>query len=403
MHNSSPPARADMVIIGAGIAGCALAALLAASGLEIVLLEANALPDRAPGIAADLSAIDPRVSALSSASQQLLRRAGAWHRIPDGAFGAYSSMCVWEEDGTAQIDFHASELHQDLLGHIVENRWLTGALLAAIDEYPNVLVCAPQRLQGVQRIGQRLRLQLESGACVETALLVGADGAHSKVRHCAAIAHREWDCEQRAIVATIRTSATHRQTAWQCFMQTGPLALLPLADEHICSIVWSADEDVAMQLLQLDDGEFRTRLERASEHRLGRVLEVSARRAFALRQLHAETYAAAQIVLVADAAHVIHPLAGQGINLGLADVRVLSEEIIRAGMRGLSPGDTQVLGRYQRRRRGENSVMLRAMDGFRLLYGDRRAAVRIARNIGLAAVHRLAPLKRQLMRQALGS
>jgi 2-octaprenylphenol hydroxylase len=261
----------------------------------------------------------------------------------------------------------------------------------------------------VQALGQAdaggMTLVCVSGRRVSAALVVGADGAQSVVRTLGGIGLRCEDCAQQAIVATIRTAASHRRTAWQRFLGSGPLALLPLATlegERACSIVWSADTAVARALLALDDRAFAARLGTAAEHCVGEVLEVSPRHAFPLRQQHAERYTAAALALVGDAAHVVHPLAGQGINLGLADVRVLVEELVRARSRGLPPGAAEPLSRYARRRRAENALMLAAMRGFQRLFGDDRPLVRLARNAGLGMVDRVLPLKRRFMEQAMG-
>lgn len=398
----------DVVIVGGGIAGCALAATLAPLGHEVLLVEAGALADSLPLIAASILEVDPRVSALNAVSTKLLRDVGAWELIPPQARSPYEAMRVWEEDGSGLIEFRAEEVRQPVLGHIVENRWIVGALLARLGSCRNVELRGSERLLAFEpSVAGRaaLRLQLASGALIDTALLVGADGANSAVRRLCGVHARTEDCGQRAIVATIRTAEGHRHTARQRFLQTGPLALLPLAtleDDQACSIVWSADDGRAQQLLALADCAFAQELQRACESCLGAISEVSRRYDFPLRQLHADSYTSPGVVLVGDAAHVIHPLAGQGINLGFSDVRVLAEELGRALRRGAGPGDLDVLARYQRRRRGENALMLRAMQGFRRLYGTDRLDLRLLRNVGMSVVHRSGPLKRQFMRHAMG-
>jgi 2-polyprenylphenol 6-hydroxylase len=395
--------RYDVVIVGAGIAGAALACRLAPGGLSILVLEAGS-PPPLPPVATSVGEVDARVSALSIASVRLLRETAAWGELPDGVASPYQHMHVWEQDGTGAIDFSATELDQPVLGHIVENRWVVAALLARLRAFDNVDLRHGERLVALDA-GAEQTLSLASGAVLQAGLLVGADGARSAVRSLSGIDARLWHSGQRAVVATIRTAQAHRSTAWQCFLPSGPLALLPLQSlpgERCCSIVWSADDAVADALMALDDAAFMQRLGRASEYRLGEVLEVSPRQCFPLRPLHAASYVAPGLALLGDAAHVIHPLAGQGINLGLADVRVLAEELARAIERGRSLGDIDVLARYERRRRADNALMLRAMEGFRQLYGDERLLPRLLRNAGMSAVHRLAPLKREFMRHAMG-
>jgi len=236
-------------------------------------------------------------------------------------------------------------------------------------------------------------------------LLVAADGALSRVREMMDFQTREWDYGHRAIVTTVQVEQPHGSTAWQRFLPSGPLALLPLpGDEgqHLCSIVWSLQEHLVDDLLALDEAAFCAALEQASERRLGTVLGSSPRFAFPLRQRHAVDYVQPGVALVADAAHTIHPLAGQGINLGLQDVAALAEEILTGCARGANPGQLAVLRRYQRRRKGENLAMMAAMDGFKQLFEQQALPLRWLRNVGMRGVDQLPPVKQQLMRHAMG-
>lgn len=400
--------RADVAIVGAGMAGAALAALLGAQGLDVLLCEAGEPQAALPSIPTSIADVDPRVSAINVASRTVLESVGAWAALPDAVRCAYQAMRVWEEDGTGRIGFDAADIGVPALGYIVENRWITAALLRALAAQPRVLVRGNERLAALrlpEEPGRPVQLQFVSGLAVQAALVVGADGAQSAVRSLCGIEAPPRDTGQRAIVATIRTAGSHANTAWQRFLQSGPLAVLPLAaleGGHASSIVWSADVPVAERLLALDDEAFLRELTRASEACCGEVLAVTQRLAYPLRQLHAASYTAPGMALVGDAAHVIHPLAGQGINLGFADVRVLAEEIARATRRGEAPGSADALARFARRRRGENATMLAAMQGFQRLFGDTHPAVRLARNFGLGAVDRIAPIKRAFMREAMG-
>jgi 2-octaprenylphenol hydroxylase len=216
---------------------------------------------------------------------------------------------------------------------------------------------------------------------------------------------REWDYGHRAIVATVQVAEPHRDTAWQRFLPSGPLAFLPLPgteDAHFCSIVWSVEEQLADRLLELEDEAFCRDLDRAFEGNLGGVIGSGPRFAFPLRQRHAVDYVQPGVALVADAAHTIHPLAGQGINLGLQDVSALAQELIAGRERGISPGRPEVLARYQRRRKGENLLMMGAMDGFKRLFEHQALPARWLRNAGMRGVGRIAPLKQRLMRHAMG-
>jgi 2-octaprenylphenol hydroxylase len=250
-----------------------------------------------------------------------------------------------------------------------------------------------------------MEVVLEDGDSLQASLVVAADGAESKVRGMMGFHTREWDYHHRAIVATVQVERPHRETAWQRFLPSGPLAFLPLPGapgQHCCSIVWSLRDELVDPLLALDDTAFCAALTQAFEGRLGDVLASSPRYAFPLRQRHAVDYVQSGVALVADAAHTIHPLAGQGINLGLQDVAVLAEEILGGWQRGTAPGQLELLRRYQRRRKGENLLMMTAMEGFKRLFEQQSLPVRWLRNAGMRGVGQLGPLKQQLIRRAMG-
>jgi 2-octaprenylphenol hydroxylase len=225
------------------------------------------------------------------------------------------------------------------------------------------------------------------------------------VRELAGFRTREWDYGHRALVTTVETERGHGATAWQRFLSSGPLAYLPLPEHdghHFCSIVWSVEHGLADDLEAMDEEAFRAALGAALEYRLGEVVACSARVCFPLRQRHAIDYIKPGVALVGDAAHTIHPLAGQGINLGLQDVAALADEVLAGVARGEDPGSYQLLRRYQRRRKGENLLMMAAMEGFKNLFGARQLPVRWLRNQGLKWVDRSGPLKYQMMRHAMG-
>ncbi len=395
-----------MVIVGAGIAGSALAARLSGAGLSIALVEAQPLaPPRLPA-ARDLASFDPRVSALTPRSRALLEEVGAWQAIADYRLCTYSHMTVWDADGTGVIEFDRQEVGADCLGHIVENRAIVAALLAVVEAGADITLFGETAVQACARDNNgRLHLTLAGGRELQPALVVAADGAQSPLRDMLQFPTREWDYGHRAVVATVQLERAHQDTAWQRFMPSGPLALLPLPgadDEHYCSIVWSLSEALVDEIMALDDAAFCARLGLASEHCLGEVVGTSQRFAFPLRQRHAVDYVQPGVALVADAAHTIHPLAGQGINLGLADVAVLAAEVTAGTARGAGPGDFALLRRYQRQRKGENLLMMAAMDGFKRLFEQDALPLRWLRNTGLKGVNRLPPVKQQLMRHAMG-
>lgn len=396
--------RVDVVIVGGGIAGLAAAASLMSSGLSLLVIEPQSLAGTPLRLDDSVAGFDPRVSALTPRSMDFLRGIGAWPAIEAARHAPYRHMTVWDAEGTASIEFDAAELAVPALGSIVENRLLAAALTERVRESAAVTLRSPARLAAVSELGDSLALVLDSGEQIACTLLIAADGAMSPTRTMLEFRTREWDYGQRALVATVEFSRGHEHTAWQRFLATGPLALLPLPsrDDRLCSIVWSLDEAVAPGIESLDDAAFAQALAEASEYRLGQVVGCSPRRAFPLRQRHAIDYVRDTVALVGDAAHTIHPLAGQGVNLGLADVEVLAEELQRALRLGLAPGSLAVLRRYQRRRKGDNLAMMASMEGFKRLFGGRAPALRWLRNAGLRRVNSTAALKQLLMRQAMG-
>ena len=404
MTSTSNLSHFDVVIAGGGMIGSAVALGLSHQGWQVALVESDTVESllQAPSPAENVGDFEPRVSAISLASQRLLSQLGVWSRVQAGRYCDYSGMTVWDGDGTGRVHFDAAELHATSLGTIVENRHIVRALFQALADssvtvFDGVKVNRWHRDQGIE---------LDDGRLVTADLVVGADGAHSRLRQWAGLATREWDYDHQAIVCTVQTANSHAFTAWQRFSPTGPLAFLPLAnesgDDTFCSIVWSQQTDEARRLMALNDDAFRLELERAIEHQLGDCQAVSRRFAFPLRQRHAKDYVAEGLALVGDAAHTIHPLAGQGANLGYGDVQVLLEELAKAHETGLSAGEPLVLERYQRRRKGENLTMMAAMEGFKQLFARDELAVRWLRNAGMRWFDRLTPVKNRIAAEAMG-
>lgn len=393
----------DVVIVGAGLAGSALAVALGESELRVALIEAQTLAPGWPDLGDGVEGYDPRVVALTEASRHWLQTLHAWNDIESRRVCAYRHMRVWDGVGTGAIDFDAGTVNQPLLGHIAENRLVQAALMQRVRS-SRVVLFNPARLESLQRTEAGVRVTLEDGRSLQASLLVGADGGRSRVRQWSGLATREWDYGHHALVATVACEKPHEATAWQRFMPEGPLAFLPLAggDQHYCSIVWSTLSAQAEQLMALDEVHFCRRLTEAFEARLGRVTAASRRFSFPLQQMHAVDYCQPGLALIGDAAHTIHPLAGQGINLGLQDARVLAEEVLRAQRRRLPVGDIAVLGRYQRRRKGQNLLLMGAMEGFKRLFASRQTALLMGRNIGMSWLQRQEPLKRPLIRAAMG-
>jgi len=397
----------DILVVGGGMIGSAAALGLSQQGWRVGLVEGQPrealIADIPPAF--DVNDFEPRVSALSPASEKLLHQLGVWAGVGQGRDCSYHAMTVWDGDGTGRIQFEAAELQAQALGTIVENRAVVKALFQEILDSPVELIDGVA-VSGWWQDGNLSGVRLEDGRSLGASLVIAADGPSSRLRQWAGLPTREWDYDQQALVCTVKTAQSHRATAWQRFSRTGPLAFLPLLNEqgdtHFCSIVWSQDTAEAQRLMALDDAAFGAELEAALERELGAVESVSERFAFPLRQRHAKDYVAAGIALVGDAAHSIHPLAGQGANLGYSDVRVLLAELCRSKSAGLSPANAAVLGRYQRRRKGENLAMMGAMEGFKQLFARDELPVRWLRNTGLRWLDRLGPIKHRIAAQAMG-
>jgi 2-octaprenylphenol hydroxylase len=385
----------DVVIAGGGLVGLSLAAVLGKADFKVAVLETRMADFDWPQ-----GSIDLRVYAVTRASQALLTAVGAWSAMQTSA-APFREMRVWDAGGNGDIHFDSAELGEPYLGHILESRVIEKALLEVVAELPSVSLLCPARVNAFELQGDRQHIELQDGRSLAAKLLVGADGKDSAVRGYAGIHARASDYGQQALVATVRTQLPHAETAWQRFMPTGPLAFLPLFDGR-SSIVWSADSAAARRLMELDDADFRAALGEAFEHRLGEVLDCSERGLFPLRRQYAERYVAPRLALVGDASHVVHPLAGQGVNLGLKDVSELADTLVQARDRRRDIGALLVLRRYERARKGDNLAMMWVMDGFKQLFGSRATPLRWARNLGLNLVDAAPPLKNQIMRVAMG-
>lgn len=386
----------DVLVVGGGMVGAAFALACTGKGLSIGLVEA-----RVPRRDWPKGEVDIRVSALSRASQLMLTRLGAWDRIEDLGASPYRRMRVWDAQSGGAIGFDSADLGEPDLGHIVENRVTQLALWERLERAPDLALIAPGCIADLERGPDGTRLVLGEGRILETRLLVAADGRDSLIRELAGIPTQGWSYDQQAIVATVRPQQWHEETAWQRFLSTGPLALLPLLDGR-CSIVWSATQGRAEELLALDEQGFSEAITEASEARLGWIQVDGPRAAVPLRLQHAAHYVETGLALIGDAAHAIHPLAGQGVNLGFLDALELAAALDLALERRRDIASLWTLRRYERARRGENLAMLMAMDAFKRAFASRVPPLVAARGLGLALTDRTGPLKRLFMGLALG-
>ncbi|MFS8150034.1 UbiH/UbiF/VisC/COQ6 family ubiquinone biosynthesis hydroxylase [Vreelandella titanicae] len=416
MHTDSSIAKPSVesfetIIVGGGMVGTALCALLAQAGMQVALVEAKPVPLSLEHATSQLPA--PRVSALTPVSQRLLTHLGAWPAMQKSRVTPYQGMQVWDAEGSGEIAFSADEAGVAVLGHIVENAVTLAALNSQVVGHPNVTPFFGTRLQALQRPSSHPSKQassgdwliLDDGRQLHAPLIIAADGAHSVLREMAGIEVASDDMQQEAVVTTVKCAKPHGGAARQAFIDGRPLAFLPLTvegNDHYCSIVWSTTPEHAAELSELPREALGEALGRAFGHRLGEVTVCDKAHRFPLVQRHARHYVQPHFALVGDAAHSIHPLAGQGVNLGLMDAAVLAEEVVYAWQRGAPWGELSTLRRYERRRRFDNSAMLGLMKGFKVLFGSHDPALTLARNLGMSGMNQLVPLKRVLMRQATG-
>jgi 2-polyprenylphenol 6-hydroxylase len=385
----------DVAVVGAGMVGAALACALGRAGFRVALLEQI----KAEGF--NPAAYDLRVSAISPATRNVLLNLGAWEAVQALRVSPYRSMYVLDAAGDGAIRFEAADLQMDHLGYIVENRLLQSVLLDVIKTTPEVDLFCPVGIRNLRVEAEFVDIET-TDLPLRAALVVGADGAHSPVRGLAGIAVQNWHYEQRGLVATVATESSHECTAWQRFLPTGPLAFLPLEDGR-CSVVWSTTPVQAEELLALPSPQFCARLADAFEHRLGRILDVSERSAFPLQFMHARRLIGDRIALVGDAAHVVHPLAGQGVNMGMLDIAELVYCLEQARANRNDFGGIKTLRRYERARRNENWMLGLSLDGIKRLFAAEWPPVVALRNRGLKLADHWPPLKHFFMRRAMGT
>ena len=384
----------DVVVVGAGVVGAAAALSLTRLGLEVALVEA-ADPPRWRSDARDL-----RVYAFAPDNAALLDELGAWRDVVDARAQAYRRMRVWDAAGGGELAFDADAFGRPQLGWIVEHALLVDRLWARLQP-AGVRVLCPARVTALAQDPDGVRVQLDDGTRLAARLLVAADGGDSSVRALVGVDAPRHDYGQRGVVAYVATERPHESTAWQRFLPGGPLAFLPCTD-GLSSIVWSVPDADATRLLALDDAAFGAELTRAFDARLGAVAPASARAAFPLRRQLVEDYVAGRVLFVGDAAHVVHPLAGQGVNLGLRDVAALRDLVADALRRRADWSATSRLGRWARTRRSENTLAAYAFEGLQRAFGSDAVAMTLLRGPLLGLAGRVPPLAQAFWRRASG-
>jgi 2-octaprenylphenol hydroxylase len=368
----------DIAIAGAGMVGASAANLLARCGFSVALLEAHQ-----PKPFDLQQPVGLRVSAISPGSAAILQQAGCWEEIQSTRSCSYSRMHVEEGAGSDQgLDFEAPVFGMERLGTIVENELIQSTLWDSVQALPKVDVFCPSKLSSVEQAASGLTLSLSTGEQLDADLLIGADGAVSAVRRKAGIAQQVWDYNQSGLVSVVRKSEANPGVAWQRFLETGPLAFLPLSDGS-SSIVWTLPTADAVAMTKLPDEDFRQALATASDGWLGEVIDCGPRATFPLSMRLSERYFSDRVVLLGDSAHVVHPLAGQGVNLGLADVAALVETLVENRKSAMGLADQASLRRFETWRKSESEMMAGGIHGLRALFmppglsGIRRAGLKV--------------------------
>ncbi len=401
---TSKAADCEVLIVGGGMVGLTLGLTLAGAGVEVVVV------DRADPAAVQDAAFDGRSSAIAYGSQQALAGAGLWDamapaaqpildiRVSDGRIGAGASSLFLHYD------------HRDVgdqpLGYIVENRAIRRALHAEVARRGGLRLLAPEQVAELEREPSGVAARLGDGRPLRARLAVAAEGRGSPLREAAGIRTTSWSYPQAGIVCTVAHERPHHGVAHEHFLPSGPFAMLPMTDAedgtHRSSIVWTERRDLAPAMMALGPEDFAAEIARRFGDSLGRLEAIGGRWSYPLSLLHAERYVERRLALIGDAAHAIHPIAGQGLNLGLRDVAALAEAVVDARRLGLDIGEAGVLARYERWRRLDTLLLIAATDGLNRLFSNDLPPLRLARDLGLAAVDRLPPLKRLFMGHAMG-
>ncbi|MGA1691592.1 MAG: UbiH/UbiF/VisC/COQ6 family ubiquinone biosynthesis hydroxylase [Sedimenticolaceae bacterium] len=386
----------DIIIVGGGMVGACMALAAAREGFQVTLLE-----PRQPSLEWTGDDFDIRVSALTRTSETILRNLDVWQGMQQRRVTAYENMHVWDHKGFGEVHFAAEDVGEPNLGHIVENRVIVASLWEQITHQANIKHVADVEIVLIERKGDQTKLIASNGDVLSASLVIGADGARSSVRELVGLTASTSSYDQEGVVCTVKAEQGNASTAWQRFMPTGPLALLPMNEEYF-SIVWSTSPEQAQSLVNAPAESFNQELTQASEAVCGKLSVVGERAAFPLRKLKAERYVLDGVALIGDAAHVIHPLAGQGVNLGFLDAAMLMDVLTEARAHRELIGAMGVLLRYERARKGHNLAVQSAMDGFKHLFSNNNPALSLIRNLGLGVAHHVSPLRRQFERVALG-
>lgn len=397
-HAAPPPLpdlSADIIIVGGGLSGLTLACALASAGVDTLVI------DREPPETQLLPDFDGRTTALSYSSAMVLQGVGIWAHL-DGQVGPMLDIRVTDQNSPFFLHYDHREVGDQPFGWIVENRLMRQALFRRIAELPSLRHLTPMAVTAMRRDTAGVSLTLADGRTARGRLVVGADGKKSFCREQAGIRQIAWSYKQHAIVCSIEHERPHDQVAVELFLPAGPFAMLPLAGGHRTSIVWSERADMVDFYMGLEPTRFQAELQARVGDWLGTVTPIAGRWSYPLGLSHAERYIDTRLALVSESAHGMHPIAGQGLNVGIRDVAALAELVVDTLRLGLDPGAADVLERYQRWRRVDTVALLAATDALTRLFSNNIPPLAHARRLGLAAVNRLPGVKKLFMRHAMG-
>jgi 2-octaprenylphenol hydroxylase len=387
----------DIIVLGAGVVGLTFAMLAAQQGFKVLLVEAKKIPEQAEN-----PLHDPRAFAISRSSQHLFEQLTLWQSLLKLGGVPYQYMRVWDALGYGEITFAAETVSEPDLGHIVENQVMTQVLLQAALDNPNILLYAPNTPMSLSQEQDKVSVILDKGLKLTAKLCVGADGANSWLRKAAGIEITFKDYQQSALVTTVVTEQEHNSTAWQRFLPEGPLAFLPLRPSNTSALVWTAATTTIENLTLCQEAAFCEELGYQFDFRLGKIQSAGPRWHFPLTRQHAKKYLKNRIVLIGDAAHVIHPLAGQGVNLGLGDVAALVALLAEAKAHYGDLANLLMLRKYERQRKSAVTKVMASMDLLNTLFGSRTTAAIGLRSLGLNFINGCTGLKKKWIAEAMG-
>ena len=389
--------RYDVVIVGGGMVGATIACALGDSDLSVAVVE-----QQYPKSFDSSQPNDLRVSAISVASQNILQMIGAWDGILSRRSCPYRRMKVWEaSEEHAATEFISDHIGHQHLGHIVENRVIQLALLERLEAFSNIDLLCPAIISDIDYSAGSSLLTFDDDKQIVAKLLIAADGGESKVRQAAGIGVTQWDYNQSALVASVETMFPQQDITWQQFTPTGPLAFLPLKGKN-ASLVWYNTPENIKRLMQLDDRSFMAELNATFPASLGEIASLLGRASFPLRRQHAQDYVLEGLALAGDAAHMIHPLAGQGVNIGLLDAAALAEVVLTAHRYGEDFCSLETLREYEKQRRQHNFLMMQTMDTFYRVFSNDIGPLKLLRNVGLSVAGKVSPARNKVMQFAMG-